>query len=48
MGLAWEAYGLGHSRKEDPWLLLSVSELRQRDNEMKTNRWFAKYEIGSD
>jgi hypothetical protein len=45
MGLAWQAYGLGHLAKSIHGYLLVY---RNFDNEMKTNRWFAKYETGSD
>jgi hypothetical protein len=45
MGLAWQAYGLGHLTKSVHGYYLVY---RNFDNEMKTNRWFAKYETGSD
>jgi hypothetical protein len=45
MGLAWQAYGLGHLAKSIHGYYLVY---RNFDNEMKTNRWFAKYETGSD
>jgi hypothetical protein len=45
MGLAWQAYGLGHLAKSVHGYYLVY---RNFDNEMKTNRWFAKYETGSD
>ena len=41
MGLAWQAYGLGHLAKSIHGYYLVY---RNFDNEMKTNRWFAKYE----
>ena len=45
MGLAWQAYGLGHLAKSiDGYYLV----YRNFDTEMKTNRWFAKYETVSD
>jgi hypothetical protein len=43
--LAWQAYGLGHLAKSIHGYYLAY---RNFDNEMKTNRWFAKYETGSD
>src|SRR5580704_11241909 len=45
MGLAWQAYGLGHLAKSIHGYYLVY---RNFDNEMKTNRWFAKYETRSD
>ena len=45
MGLAWQAYGLGHLAKSIHGYYVVY---RNFDNEMKTNRWFAKYETGSD
>jgi hypothetical protein len=45
MGLAWQANGLGHLAKSIHGYYLVY---RNFDNEMKTNRWFAKYETGSD
>ena len=45
MGLAWQTYGLGHLAKSMHGYYLVY---RNFDNEMKTNRWFAKYETGSD
>ena len=45
MGLAWQAYGVGHLAKSIHGYYLMY---RNFDNEMKTNRWFAKYETGSD
>jgi hypothetical protein len=45
MGLAWQAYGVGHLAKSTHGYYLVY---RNFDNEMKTNRWFAKYETGSD
>jgi hypothetical protein len=39
---------IGTSREEHPRLLLSVPELRQRDENESLVRWFAKYETGSD
>ena len=45
MGLAWQAYGLGHLAKSIHGYYLVY---RNFDNEMKTNRWFATYETGSD
>ena len=45
MGLAWQAYGLGHLAKSVHGYYLVY---RNFDNEMKTNRWFAKYETGSN
>jgi hypothetical protein len=45
MALAWQAYGLGHLAKSTYGYYLVY---RNFDNEMKTNRWFAKYETGSD
>jgi hypothetical protein len=45
MGLAWQAYGLGHLAKSIHGYYLVY---RNFDNEMKTNRWFTKYETGSD
>jgi hypothetical protein len=45
MGLAWQAYGVGHLAKSIHGYYLVY---RNFDNEMKTNRWFAKYETGSD
>jgi hypothetical protein len=44
MKLAWQAYGLGHLAKSIHGYYLVY---RNFDNEMKTNRWFAKYETGS-
>ena len=41
MGLAWQAYGLGHLAKSIHGYHFVY---RNFDNEMKTNRWFAKYE----
>jgi hypothetical protein len=37
MGLAWQAYGLGHLAKSIHGYYLVY---RNFDNEMKTNRWF--------
>jgi hypothetical protein len=45
MGLAWQAYGVGHLAKSIHGYYLVY---RNFDNEMKTNRWFAKYETESD
>ena len=45
MGLAWQTYGSGHLAKSIHGYYLVY---RNFDNEMKTNRWFAKYETGSD
>jgi hypothetical protein len=45
MGLAWQACGVGHLAKSIHGYYLVY---RNFDNEMKTNRWFAKYETGSD
>jgi hypothetical protein len=45
MGLAWQTYGVGHLAKSIHGYYLVY---RNFDNEMKTNRWFAKYETGSD
>ena len=45
MGLAWQAYGLGHLAKSIHGYDLVY---RNFDNEMKTNRWFTKYESGFD
>ena len=45
MGLAWQAYGLRHLAKSFHGYYLVY---RNFDNEMKTNRWFAKYETGSN
>jgi hypothetical protein len=45
MGLAWQAYGLGHLAKSIHGYYVVY---RNFDNEMKTNRWFAKNETGSD
>jgi hypothetical protein len=45
MGLAWQAYGLAHLAKSIHGYYLVY---RNFDNEMKTNRWFAKYETRSD
>ena len=45
MGLAWQAYGVGHLAKSIHGYYLVY---RNFDNETKTNRWFAKYETGSD
>jgi hypothetical protein len=45
MGLAWQACGVGHLAKSIHGYYLVY---RHFDNEMKTNRWFAKYETGSD
>jgi hypothetical protein len=45
MGLAWQAFGLGHLAKSIHGYYLVY---RNFDNERKTNRWFAKYETGSD
>jgi hypothetical protein len=45
MRLAWQAYRLGHLAKSIHGYYLVY---RNFDNEMKTNRWFAKYETGSD
>ena len=41
MGLVWQAYGLGHLAKSIHGYYLVY---RNFDNEMKGNRWFAKYE----
>ena len=45
MGLAWQTYGSGHLAKSIHGYYLVY---RNFDNEMKTNRWFAQYETGSD
>jgi hypothetical protein len=45
MGLAWQAYGVGHLAKSIHGYYLVY---RNFDNVMKMNRWFAKYETGSD
>ena len=45
MGLAWQAYGVGHLAKSIHGYYLVY---RNFDNEMKTNRWFTKYKTGSD
>ena len=45
MGLAWQTYGSGHLAKSIHGYYLVY---RTFDNEMKTNRWFAKYETSSD
>ena len=45
MGLAWQTYGSGHLAKSINGYYLVY---RNFDNEMKTNRWFAQYETGSD
>jgi hypothetical protein len=45
MGLAWQAYGFGYLAKSIHGYNLVY---RNFDNEMKTNRWFAEYETGSD
>ena len=45
MGLAWQTYGSGHLAKSIHGYYLVY---RTFDNEMKTNRWFAQYETGSD
>jgi hypothetical protein len=44
MGLAWQAYELGHLAKSIHGYYLVY---RNFDNEMKTNHWFTKYETGS-
>jgi hypothetical protein len=44
MDLVWRAYGSGHLAKSLHGYYLVY---RNFDNEMKTNRWFAKYEAGS-
>ena len=41
MGLVWQAYGLGHLAKSIHGYYLMY---RNFDNEVKGNRWFAKYE----
>jgi len=43
VGLAWQAHGLGHLAKSLHGYHLVY---RNFDNEMKTTRWFAKYETG--
>jgi hypothetical protein len=45
MRLAWQAYGSGPLAKSIHGYYLAY---RNFDNEMKTNRWFAKYETSSD
>jgi hypothetical protein len=45
MALTWQTYGLGHLAKSIHGYYLVY---RNFDNETKTNRWFAKYETGSD
>ena len=45
MRLAWQAYGSGPLRRASTGYYLAY---RNFDNEMKTNRWFAKYETSSD
>ena len=43
-GISLASIRIGTSREEHPVYYL----YRNFDNEMKTNRWFAKYETGSD
>jgi hypothetical protein len=45
MDLIWQTYGLAHLAKSIHGYYLVY---RNFDNEMKTNRWFVKYEAGSD
>jgi hypothetical protein len=44
-GISLASIRIGTSREEHPRYYLVY---RNFDNEMKTNRWFAKYETGSD
>jgi hypothetical protein len=45
MDLTWQALGFEHLAKNIHGYYFVY---RNFDNEMKTNRWFAKYEAGSD